>query len=435
MTRRITPSTILLGAALIALPASGLAQTPPQQQPPQQQTPPEQPPATPPSQAQPPATERPATQPPATEPAKAHAEHGGSPAEHLAKAKSALNEIEAAAVTGAARARLNELKRHVSALDRAVAGAPETGKPARAKSETRSWATDVAAIDRILTELTTPTTSAADQAAPTGTSGTTGMAGKDRTAAQAVTVDDATRAKLLEVRTHITAFASAMSGTSPAPESASPATSAAQPEPPTTGTPATPPPAQPSTPPTTQPQTNPPTQPQTNPPSTDPQPSTPPQTPPSPTEPQTTTPSQQPPTATPADPAAPAAGNVDPETARRHLTEARDVLSQVAQMPEAAQLTGDTRTQVSQLISNFNELITTQAEWRASYAKVQANLTALIGAERTDEANVPPPATGTAGAVGTSGNATLDPKIREKLIEFRTKLAAFERAAGGAIPK
>ncbi len=429
MTRRTTPWIILLGAALIALPASGLAQTPAPQQPPQQQTAPEQPPATPPpSQAQPPATQQPATQPPAKE----HAEHHGqSAADHLAKAKSALNEIETTAVTGHAQARLAELKRLVNALDRAVAAGPETGKPSRAKSATRNWATDVAAIDRILTELTTPVSSAADPAVTgtAGTTGTTGTAGKGRSAAQsALTVDDATRAKLLEVRTHITAFASAMSGTSPAPEAPSSAASAAQPEPPTTGTPATPPPGQPATPPTTQPQTNPPTQPQSNPPSTEPQ-TTPPSAPP-----QQTTPPSQPQTA-PADPAAPAAGNVDPEAARRRLSEARDVLSQVTQMPEATQLTGDARTQVSELITNFNELITTQTEWRASYAKVQANLTALVGAERTDEADVPPPATGTAGAVGTSGNATLDPKIREKLVEFRTKLAAFERAAGGAIPK
>ena len=86
---------------------------------------------------------------------------------------------------------------------------------------------------------------------------------------------------------------------------------------------------------------------------------------------------------------------------------------------------------MTELIANFNELITTQTEWRAAFTKVQANLTALVGAERTDEANVAPPATATAGAVGTSGMTTLDPKVREKLIEFRAKIAAFEKAAGG----
>jgi hypothetical protein len=180
-----------------------------------------------------------------------------------------------------------------------------------------------------------------------------------------------------------------------APASTAPATSAPEPT-----TPATPP-ATPTTPPST---------------------TTPPAEPPVTTQPPTT----QPPATEP-----PATTAPDKDASRRHLTEARDVMSQLTQLPEAAQLSGDARTQVSELITNFNELITTQAEWRASYAKVQANLIALIGAERTDEANVPPPATGTPGAVGTSGMTTLDPKVREKLVEFRAKLVAFERVAGG----
>jgi hypothetical protein len=120
---------------------------------------------------------------------------------------------------------------------------------------------------------------------------------------------------------------------------------------------------------------------------------------------------------------------VDPETVKRHLTAARDSLSQLTQLPAAAQLTGDARTQVSQLISNFNELITTNTEWRASYAKVQANLTALVGDQRTDES--PAPTAGTAGAVGTSGTTALDPAIKAKLVEFKAHLAEFEKAAGG----
>jgi len=112
----------------------------------------------------------------------------------------------------------------------------------------------------------------------------------------------------------------------------------------------------------------------------------------------------------------------------------------MTQLPAAQQLTGENRTQVSQLISNFNELITTNTEWKASYAKLSANLTALIGAETADAspaaapAAQPAPATGTAGAVGTSGTtaATLDPAVKAKLVEFRTHLKEFERAAGGA---
>ena len=113
------------------------------------------------------------------------------------------------------------------------------------------------------------------------------------------------------------------------------------------------------------------------------------------------------------------------------MTAARESLSQLTQLPAAAQLTGDARTQVSQLISNFNELITTNTEWRASYAKVQANLNALVGDQRTDESPAAAPAPGAAGAVGTSGTTGVDPAIRAKLVEFRTHLMDFEKAAGG----
>jgi hypothetical protein len=114
------------------------------------------------------------------------------------------------------------------------------------------------------------------------------------------------------------------------------------------------------------------------------------------------------------------------------LTAARDTLSQMTQLPAAQQLTGEARTQVSQLIANFNELITTNTDWKASYAKVQADLTSLIGAQTADES--PAATTGTAGAVGTSGTAagSLDPAVKAKLQEFRTHLNAFEKAAGGA---
>jgi hypothetical protein len=102
-------------------------------------------------------------------------------------------------------------------------------------------------------------------------------------------------------------------------------------------------------------------------------------------------------------------------------------------------LSGEARAQVSQLITNFNELITTQSNWRSAFGKVTGNLTALIGPETGDaeptgaaasaESNPPVPA-----AVGTSGAAAavnLDPAIRAKLVELRSKLKAFEKAAGG----
>lgn len=120
----------------------------------------------------------------------------------------------------------------------------------------------------------------------------------------------------------------------------------------------------------------------------------------------------------------------DEQTARRHLTDARNTLSALTQLPEASQLTDEARAQVSQLISNFNELITAQNDWRASYAKVTANLNTLIG----PDIGTPDPS-GTAGAVGTTGGGGiegLDPAIRTKLVELRSQLKQFERAAGGA---
>ena len=93
---------------------------------------------------------------------------------------------------------------------------------------------------------------------------------------------------------------------------------------------------------------------------------------------------------------------------------------------------------MGQLIANFNELITAQANWRASYAKVAANLTALLGSDSGDAAAAAPaaatPPTATAGAIGTAGatKVELDPAIRERLVELRKNLAAFEKASGGA---
>src|SRR5690349_20785509 len=91
---------------------------------------------------------------------------------------------------------------------------------------------------------------------------------------------------------------------------------------------------------TTTPQQNPPPQQQ-------PQPQQPQQ--PQPQQPQPTTqqpsPTQQPPTGSPAQPAA--SGQVDATAAKQHLSEARESLSQLTSLPEAAKLQGDSRTQVS----------------------------------------------------------------------------------------
>jgi hypothetical protein len=107
------------------------------------------------------------------------------------------------------------------------------------------------------------------------------------------------------------------------------------------------------------------------------------------------------------------------------LSEAREALSQLTAMPEAARLQGEARTQVSQLISSFNALIATKSDWRAAYAKVDTDLTTLIGPDAGDR------------AVGTSGRpeaTDLDPALRAKLVEFRAHMNAFVKAAGGGPP-
>lgn len=139
----------------------------------------------------------------------------------------------------------------------------------------------------------------------------------------------------------------------------------------------------------------------------------------------------QPPAETQPAPAQPPQGSqVDADAAKQHLTAARNALSEMTQLPAASQLTGDARAQVSQLITNFNELISTRTDWRVPYSKVQENLTALIGSATADESAAR--TTGTAGAVGTSGAVALDAEIQSKLVEFRRHLDRFEQAAGGA---
>jgi hypothetical protein len=156
------------------------------------------------------------------------------------------------------------------------------------------------------------------------------------------------------------------------------------------------------------------------------------QNPPAQNPPAQNPPEQNPPAQT-QEPSTPASGQVDQAAAKEHLTQARDTLSQLTSMPEAAKLQGDSRTKVSELISNFNALITTQAEWRASYAKVNDSLTALLGPD-ADQPQTTAPAAGVEGATGTTGtepSVQLDPALRAKLVEFRTHLKEFQKAAGG----
>jgi hypothetical protein len=366
-------------------------------------------------------------------PAASDTQQAASSAEHLRQAEAALNDIPAASLTGAAETRVAELKRHINNLEKAAG--PSSSSARGAAERGGNWGTEVAAMDRILSELLGPQ-GATGAPEPTGTSGVTAPPSTTRSKpATAITLDDAARAKLQEVRTHITAFAASMSST-PRTPGAEPAATASPSQPSPAETPAATAPPSPtastSTPtPSTGAQSSTPTTQAPAPTSSPAQPAEPPAAAQNPQSSQPASPT------TPSSPTASAAPTstqqVDPDTVKRHLTAARNSLSELTQLPAATQLTGDTRAQVSQLITNFNELITTNADWKAAYAKVQANLSTLIGEQRTDES--PTPAAGAAGAVGTSGTVTLDPAIRSKLVEFRTHLMEFEKAAsGGAAP-
>jgi hypothetical protein len=390
MTRMKTPFTAAIAAsALLTLPLGVLAQTPATQS-------------------------KPTSTPQASQTAE-------TPQDHLRQAEAALNDLSPTALPASAKGKITELKQHLNALQRAASAndkATATGAENRSATATSGaksnvqWSKEVAAIDKIITELLGPAPSPSTTPAPTGTTGT---APKPTATA---TLDEATRGKLADVRTHVTAFAAAMNkSSSPSDESASPSAAAAA-QPPTA---ATQPPTSSTEPPTASAQ----------PPSSSTQPPTAAsQSPTSTTQPPSaaTTPSagQAAQTSSPTQP-----GQVDQEAAKQHLTASRESLSQMTQLPAASQLTGEARTQVSQLIASFNELITTGANWRASYSKVEANLNALLGSQSTDES--PTPATGTPGAVGTSGTVStaLDPAIKAKLVEFRNHLKEFEKAASG----
>ena len=434
-------TTTMAAVAILGLPVVGSANTPqdpaPQQQP--QPTPPapEPQPAQPrpqPAEPQPqpqPGTPRPTdpqpTQPqsaqpepaqqPTAAPAAAQADQAVSPQEHLSQAKMAVESITPTAVPAKSRAQFTELKRHLATLAQmppASSSDPSTPASKTPGKSSDNWGTEVAAIDKIISEMVGTETTAG-----TSTPGATGTSGSSK-AESAVGLDETTRSKLMEVRAHITAYAAGMSGasapkteasTSAAPAAAAATTPAAEASPSASAATAAQPPAPEAAPSNT------------------------------PTTPAAGEPAQSSPASPPAAGAQDAAAQpqIDADAARRSLMAARESLSQLTQLPAASQLTGDARAQVAQLISNFNELITTQSNWRASYDKVNGNLTTLIGADNTDAeavggaATTATGATQAPGAVGTSGAATveLDPAIRAKLVEFRHNLSEFQKASGG----
>ena len=164
-----------------------------------------------------------------------------SPQEHLSQAKAAADSIATNSVPAKSRSQLAQLKKHLAALEKAgpattpsAAPAPATAAKSAEKSKS-DWGTEVAAADKIITEML-------GSEPATGTTATPGAAGTTGKAATAIALDDATRAKLMDVRTHLTAFAAGMSGTA-TPKTDAPAPS---PEPTTAATPAEQPSATPS---------------------------------------------------------------------------------------------------------------------------------------------------------------------------------------------
>jgi len=459
MKRSINRWTMSLATAgVLALPVTSFAKVSQQPAPQEQQQPqpaqpqpaqpqpaqpqPEQPPAQPPAQPQPtqPQPTEPQTPRPTASATQSAPDQSASPQEHLRQAQDAVKAISADVVPAKNRSDLAKLKQHLSNLEKMgsspSASAAEPTRPAAGKSASEpkaNWGTEVAAIDKIITEMVGSETASPSTSTP-GATGTTGAA------KSSATIDDATRAKLMEVRTHITAYAAGMAGAPSTPKSeetasAAAPTGAAAPSstaaPSSAASAATASPATPASQPSAAAPSQAPPASAQNPASTQPDPNAA----------QPPAAGQQPPAA--GQPTAAAQQPANTDEAHRHLVAARDTLSQLTQLPAAAQLSGEARTQVAQLISNFNELIGNPPDWHASYQKVSANLTTLLGAENTDAeaqggapatAPATPAPTATPGAVGTAGTASveLDPSIKAKLVEFRRSLSQFEKAAGAS---
>ena len=373
----------------------------------------------------------PAGQAPPSASAQTRGESGkadtGVPQDHLQQADTAVKSISSGALSSQAAARLAELKQHLSALktmastpaDPAAAASTSAhaghgGQPAQAGQTGQpapQWATHSAAADKIIGELLADTSSTGTAPSRATEPATAGAPAASPTAPP---LDEETKAKLTTARASLTAFAASMTGAGAPQAAASQATSnpASSSAPPATTasaanqaahSPSSAAPAQPA------------------------------QTPSAIGETAQAEAPQGAQTAQPAAaaaPAAPASASASHEAAKQSLSAARDSLSQLTKLPAAQQLTGEARTQISQLISDFNALITTTSDWKSAYAKVDADVTAMLGAPTADQAASAAPST-TPGAVGTSGTETggLDPVLRSKLGEFRAHLKAFEKAA------
>ena len=142
-------------------------------------------------------------------PSAAGPEQYSAAQEHIRQAQAALNDVQTASLQGKPKTKVTELKRHLNSLEKSTASASTTASKTAVRGKD-NWSTDVSAIDKILTELLGPATTSA-ASAPSGATGTAGKA-----MATSLTLDETTRTKLMEVRTHVIAFAASMSGAAPA---------------------------------------------------------------------------------------------------------------------------------------------------------------------------------------------------------------------------
>lgn len=334
--------------------------------------------------------------------------HSGAATQHLTEAKQVLDGIARNAMKGRNAAKLNEIRREFASLQRSYEANPsisaESTSPSASPKTKRTaghWNEHLMALDRDLTALLGPgSDSMSSSSTPTETAGTSGTTPPSTAPGSSSTLDPNVRTQLEEFRKHLSQFAAAASGTQPGGEMSSAesssstaagttgaASSTATPTGSTTGTATSSTQSSSATGETAQAQSS---------------------------------------------QAAGSGTQADTSAARQHLTQARQSLADLTALPQAQQLQGDARTQVSQLISQFNQLITTQEEWRASYDQVNATLTTLLsGSAASSSSSSTQGAVGTTGSASASGTITLDPAIRTKLEEFRTHLQAFYSAAGG----
>ena len=150
---------------------------------------------------------------------QAKAQSANPAAEHLTAARAALNKVlNSPAPSGDAFKKLAELKTEYIAMEKAAS----TASP--------QWKTHYETINKLLTDLV-----GAPNAAEPGAVGTSGSAGAPMAAALT--------ANLLDFRTHLTAFSTAMGNVAPAAGAAAASAPAASAPAPATPAPATPEPA------------------------------------------------------------------------------------------------------------------------------------------------------------------------------------------------